>query len=878
MRKFILIGFLLLLCQNIFAAHIKGGFFTYRYLGPGTSNPSYQKYRITLTVYMSCNFTQAQLSNPINFTFFDAATNQFIQTASVSITDQYNLTRTQNDPCVTGDQSVCYHIVVYDLGSIELPPRANGYTVAYQRCCRIAGMENIVSSDQVGTTYSITIPGTSSPFNAATNSSPQFPINDTVLVCHNRYFQYSFQAFDLDGDSLTYHFCDAYGGGGQNNTGSGCASAAPDPACPPPYASVPYAFPYSGSQPLGPGVIINPVTGLMSGFAPVNDGEYVVTVCIDEYRQGALIASSRKELHIKVSACDAVQALLYPQYITCDGYTLTFSNNSPSPLIQTYYWDFGVTTLTNDTSILATPTYTYADTGMYTVKLIVNKGLTCSDSTTTIAKVYPGFFPGFVYSGICANHPTQFTDTTKTNYGVVNGWGWDFGVTALTNDTSHLQNPVFTYPVPGTYNVQFIVSNSKGCVDTISKPVAILDKPPLNLAFRDTLICIGDQVQLHAIGNGVFTWTPLVNITNQNTPDPTVNPPNTTTYHVNLNDQGCLNDDSVKVRVITQVTLNAFSDSTICRGDSAFLHATGDGLHYQWTPAASLNNAASQNPIAVVNNTTTYQVTSFVGSCSATRSLTITTVPYPTANAGPDTTICFNSFAQLQGSMVASSFSWSPSGSLNNPLSLSPIATPPRTTAYVLTVTDNLGCPKPGRDTAVVTVLPKVNAFAGKDTSVVVGQPLHFNATGGVSYLWTPATALNDPGIHNPVAVYDGSFTSIRYRVLVTNAIGCMDSAFITVKIFDVHPQIFVPTAFTPNGDGLNDVIRPIGVGIKKFNYFRIYNRWGQLVFSTSTNEDGWDGKIGGKEQGTATFVWIVSGIDYLDRPFFKKGTVTLIR
>jgi gliding motility-associated-like protein len=874
MKRFFLLTIFSALFLSSYAHHIKGGFFSYRYLGPGINNPSYFRYRITLTVYMQCDPppSAGQLDNPINFSFFDASNNAFIQNVSVPIASHYVLSKGSDDECITGNQAVCfYDIVVYDLASVELAPLPNGYTVSYQRCCRIDNMINITNSDQIGNTYSITIPGTSTPFNAVTNSSPQFPINDTVVICTNNHFQYAFQAFDLDGDSLSYHFCDAWTGADQNLPN-------PSTAAPPPYAVVPYAFPYSGVQPLGAGVTINPVTGLMSGTAPPAQGEYVVTVCVDEYRNGVFIASTRKELHVRVGSCEEIHATLDPSYITCDGYTLTFSNNSPSSLIQTYYWDFGVTTLTNDTSILATPTYTYPDTGMYTVKLIVNKGLACTDSTTTIAKVYPGFFPGFIYSGICANHPTQFTDTTKTAYGFVNTWRWDFGVTTILNDTSHLQNPVFSYPTPGTYNVQFIVSNSKGCIDTISKPIDILDKPPLNLAFRDTLICIGDQVQLHAIGNGVFTWTPLINISNANTPDPTVNPPNTMIYHVNLNDQGCLNDDSVKVRVITQVTLNAFSDSTICKGDSAFLHATGDGLQYLWSPAASLNNSSSQNPIAVVNNTTTFQVTSFVGSCSATKSVTIRTVPYPLANAGPDTTICFNSFAQLQASMVASNFSWSPSGSLSNPLSLNPIATPSKTTTYIFTVTDNLGCPKPGRDTVVVTVLPKVNAFAGHDTSVVVGQPLHFNATGGVSYLWSPTTALNDPGIYNPIGVYDGSFTSIRYRVLVTNAIGCQDSAFITVKIFDVHPQIFVPTAFTPNGDGKNDVIRPIGVGIKKFYYFRIYNRWGQLVFSTSTNEDGWDGRIGGKEQGTATFVWIVAGIDYLDRSFFKKGTVTLIR
>ncbi len=105
-----------------------------------------------------------------------------------------------------------------------------------------------------------------------------------------------------------------------------------------------------------------------------------------------------------------------------------------------------------------------------------------------------------------------------------------------------------------------------------------------------------------------------------------------------------------------------------------------------------------------------------------------------------------------------------------------------------------------------------------------------------------------------------------------------MDSAFVTVRVFKTNPQVFVPTGFTPNGDGKNDVIRPIAVGLTKLEYFQIFNRWGQLVFSTTTSGRGWDGKIGGKEQGTGVYVWVVKGVDFTGKSVFAKGTVTLIR
>jgi gliding motility-associated-like protein len=178
----------------------------------------------------------------------------------------------------------------------------------------------------------------------------------------------------------------------------------------------------------------------------------------------------------------------------------------------------------------------------------------------------------------------------------------------------------------------------------------------------------------------------------------------------------------------------------------------------------------------------------------------------------------------------------------------------------------------------LVTPLPEIHAFAGNDTLVIVGQPLQLNAEGGVNYEWMPSFGLSNPNIKNPIGLYGPEIDSIRYTVVVYNEAGCTDTAFVKVTVFKTEPYVFVPTGFTPNGDGLNDVVRPIAVGIKQIKYFSIYNRWGQLLFKTTTNGHGWDGKIRGMPQATNVFVWMVSAVDYLDRPFFMKGTVTLIR
>jgi gliding motility-associated-like protein len=888
MKKIIFLFLLFIVAAPAYSNHLKGGFFTYEYLGPGISDPLASRYRIRLTVYMVCGPNPNQIDQTIPFTFFNNNNNQIHGNITVSLTQQYTLSKMKDEECISGNQAECYYtILVYQLNEIELPPLGQGYTVSYQRCCRISGIQNVAPpSNNIGNTYSIRIPGTSSPLNAVTNSSAVFLVNDTAVVCGGSFFQIPFIATDPDSDSLSYSFCGAWRGGGQSG-GSGPDGVSPNPASTPPYNEIPYNSGYTGQTPLGNNVTINPATGVISGIAPPTPGEYVVTVCVNEFRGGVLIASTRKELHLKIGDCNSIQANISinnqiiqptdPQYINCKTYNLQFANPTTSGIIS-YSWDFGITGRDDDTSNIATPVFLYPDTGSYTVKLVVNRGQACSDSTIAVVKLYPGFFAGFTYDGICTNLPTRFTDTTKTAYGAVSSWQWSFTNNPDPNNTSTLRNPTHTYTTTGTKNVQLIVKSSLGCVDTVFKAIDILDKPPLSLAFKDTLICSGDTLQLQATGNGVMTWTPAVNITGANTPNPLVYPNTTTNYAVRLDQGGCINNDTVKVNVVSFVSLQVRSDTTICLTDSVRLSATGNGLSYTWSPNATIGNPDIPNPNVRPQETTRYTVISRIGKCAATGSILVTTIPYPVANAGEDTTICFDSFAQLRGSMQASSFSWSPASSLTNANTLSPIARPPSTTRYILTVFDNQGCPKPVRDSVIVTVLPKIFPFAGNDTSVVVGQPLQFNATGGVDYLWTPATGLSVNNIYNPVGTYNGSFDSIRYRVYVFDEAGCVDSSFITVKVFKTEPQVFVPSAFTPNKDGKNDLFRPIAVGLTKIEYFRVFNRWGEMVFSTTINGHGWDGRIKGQDQGTGTFVWLVKGVDYTGKSVFHKGTVTLIR
>ncbi|MFZ1785875.1 MAG: PKD domain-containing protein [Ferruginibacter sp.] len=869
MKKFFVFSFFFFLCAPLFANHISGGEMIYEYIGPGSS-PNSKKYKITLRLFRDNNGGGAAMPGNVFIGIFSNGSSTPIAGSPFNVGLSGSITVPVTPPpiCMTNPPDLNYSMGSFEF-TIDLPDNANGYTAAYQTCCRIFPLQNVLTQNQPaqgeGSTYICTIPGTS-VLGAATNSSPQF-ITQLTRVCYRAPFTFDFSAIDPDGDSLVYYYCNAY------NRGNATSAANVDPSSPP-YQSVGYINGFSGSSPLGTTSSINRTTGLISGIAPQNPGRYVVCVCILEYRNGVVIGQHRKDFILNVNDCNIPTATLLEKYPACDDFTQTFSNLGLPDNVQTYDWDFG----DGNTSTLPSPTHTYAAAGDYVLKLVVNRGLPCSDSTTSIVKVYPGFFPDFEFIGQCKNTPIQFKDLTTATYGSVNKWDWNFGDFGNPGNTSTQQFPTHNYSASGSYNVIFKVESDKGCVGTVIKPIDILDKPPFTLT-NDTLICIIDTLQLNAVGAGSFTWTPNYMINNVNIPDPLVSPDVTTTYHVQITDAfGCQGSDSVRIEVKSFVTQFGGNDTTICTGDSVLLQLTSDALNFQWTenPAGNtLTNPLIKNPKAFPSVATTYHVVGSIGKCRAENDIKVTPVPYPVANAGPDQTICFGGSAQLNAS-GGTIYSWSPSAFLTaanipNPVSVNPSDN----VKYIVTVRDALGCPKPVKDTMILFV-SKIIANAGpRDTSVVLGQPLQLGASGSVNYTWRPITWLNDAGIKNPISLPQND---IEYIVRVSDNFGCFAEDSIRVHVFKVKPDLYVPNAFTPNGDAYNNIFRPIPLGMKSIDIFRVYNRWGQMVYSGTGNGAGWDGRLGGKAQETGTYVWYAEGIDYLNNTIKKKGTVVLIR
>ncbi len=352
------------------------------------------------------------------------------------------------------------------------------------------------------------------------------------------------------------------------------------------------------------------------------------------------------------------------------------------------------------------------------------------------------------------------------------------------------------------------------------------------------------------------------------------------TYTITVKDgNGCTESQTVVVDVINTVTVDASLDKDICEGTSYLIPATTNATSVEWTPSTNLSSTTILTPIASPTVTTKYYITATEGICTRTDSITITILPAPIANAGADITVCNGKTVQFNGSGGVS-YQWSPT---TNFISAGNIADPSvkarETLTYYLTVTDALGCSSVVPDDLTLTVTPAVKIFAGRDTVAAINQPIQLNVrelgTAGVtSYVWTPATYLSNPAIADPIATLPFDF---HYFVTGTTPDGCEGMDDIIIKVYK-GPDIYVPSGFTPDNNGKNDVLRAIPVGIKEFRFFRVFNRWGQVIFSTQDPTRGWDGRINGIEQSTGTYVWVAEAIDFTGKQINRKGVVTIIR
>lgn len=177
------------------------------------------------------------------------------------------------------------------------------------------------------------------------------------------------------------------------------------------------------------------------------------------------------------------------------------------------------------------------------------------------------------------------------------------------------------------------------------------------------------------------------------------------------------------------------------------------------------------------------------------------------------------------------------------------------------------------------TIIKPVNiyatsAYAGNDTTILQGYPYQLQASGGDNYVWSPSTGLDNSFIANPITTL---YNDITYTLTASTVAGCATTDSLHLKVVK-GPEIYVPSAFTPNGDGRNDRFRIIPVGISEISLFNIMNRWGQIIYSSKNASYGWDGNVNGIPQPAGTYVWIVIGKTIDGKIIKKEGTLVLIR
>ena len=540
-NSFYIILLSLLWGLNSYASHIIGGEFTYTYQGNNV-------YRVTLSIYQDCltgNPSAIQQDNPAKVTIFEGDGNIYLQDATLVAVSSVLIPSNFSNSCITNVPNTCLRKTVF-VKDYVLPTNTLGYRILYQRCCRNATILNIDNPGTTGASYYCDIPPLGT---IGVNNSAIFKEDPPQIICLNVPFVYDHSATDADGDSLSYNLCEAYIGGSQSNSSPLPNSISLFP--------VNYSVPYTFDNPIqgNPGIQIDAVSGLMY-FTPTIQGRYVVTVCCNEWRNGIIINTSKREFQFVITNCYKTTIANIPQYstdfntyiFTCKTKEINFKNTSIGGL--TYHWDFGVANLQSDTSNLFEPTFTYPDTGTYKVKLIVNPKSTCSDSITRYVKVYPSFKTDFNISGNpCPNTIINLNSQITNTAPPTTFYNWYSNGNLISNDA----NTTTSYTTSGKNFITLVAGNSKGCKDSINKEYIIDNFIPF--AGNDTTIVVGEQIQFNASGGSLYSWTPNLYLNVANIADPVGFYPiiDTILYTVNItSSNGCIGADDIVVRIVKQ--------------------------------------------------------------------------------------------------------------------------------------------------------------------------------------------------------------------------------------------------------------------------------------------------------------------------------------
>jgi gliding motility-associated-like protein len=393
---------------------------------------------------------------------------------------------------------------------------------------------------------------------------------------------------------------------------------------------------------------------------------------------------------------------------------------------------------------------------------------------------------------------------------------------------------------------------------------------------NDTVVCKATAVQLDATGAQTYSWSPSSGLSNPSIANPVATIQAPRQYIVTgTAANGCIGKDTVNIGVYSPPSITITDDTLVCKNTSVQLSVSG-GQTYSWTPAGSLDNPNTTTPIASPSVNTLYFVNIIDNNnCQHQDSVLVSVRPDAIFKVSSPSEICINKSAQMLAT-GGDTYLWQPPDGLSQSDIANPLALPAVTTTYSVTIIENVCSQSQTLSTTIkVNPQPLVSVTKSNDIDCSNDQS-QLNASGALQYNWFPVISLNNPFIANPVATPN---STTDYVVIGTDSKGCSDTANINVKVIaDNKGKYLVPSAFTPNNDGLNDCFRVSRWGLIQKMDLRIYNRWGEMVFFATDPNECWDGTFKGVRQESGVFVYWIRASSNCDPSIFRKGTLVLIR
>lgn len=460
----------------------------------------------------------------------------------------------------------------------------------------------------------------------------------------------------------------------------------------------------------------------------------------------------------------------------------------------------------------------------------------------------------FSFSNLCFLDSVQFADSSQ---GSPTSWLWNFGdPPSGPNNTSSLQNPTHVFSSSGNFSVTLIITTPLG-TDTITQQLTIFSLPAVNAGI-DLTICQGDTTSLLASGSGSPVWFPSTGLSNDTIFTPAAFPSSSTQYVLMVKDSnGCQNTDTMNIVVNPIPTASITGLDTICAGDTLLLTASGGGT-YQWSTGSTTGSIS----LNLFTDSLLYVVVT-TGGCSDTAAHQVIVNPLPSVQITGQDSICLGSATLLVGISNAG-YLWN-TGTTTSSINISPSSS----SWFWLQATNTCGV---DYDSLFIVVLPLPAATASPDTIINKGASVIVSAMGGSSYQWSPPDGLSCTQCQSPTA---SPTATTMYYVIVSDSYGCMamDSVLVQVE----ENEIYIPSAFTPNNDGSNDVLFVRGKGIKEVR-FMVFSRIGEKVFDSTSMSDGWNGSYKGQALNNGVFTYVATGIFEDNQSFNIKGEVTLLR